>query len=441
MKWKEKVKSVFRWTGLLLIAVQISSCEKSTGNEGDPDPDDDGSTEGIEIKVGSKTFTTNKYTAAGTPVVPMWDLPLFNPLITDGTGGFELLDNAEHASVWQPQSLAEGAYNHYACLAYHKGRFYAMWGNHQYGEDGPGQKVMWASSDEWGSWTDAEELFPSPGPMLPRDDNGIHLKPDRWAVIDDELYAITYVVGAGTGYPIARQVYENGEIGEPFLVTELPNNSGLPEYMDEEDHSGPPPVIGGRLRDWYDETDQVSWWAGGEWGVRRTGVDGQTLIECFMYRAKDDNLVVMLRDWGHWNNPVHNNRIYVSFRSDDGGVWSAPYPSDIPDSPSRGEAVTLDDGTVLLIGNQIVNVFDRAEYLNRTPITVAISQDGYVFDRVYSLRANAPTTWRLAGGIGGRNPGFAYSSSLVHEGWLYTLYSIGKEDMGITRVRLSDLGL
>lgn len=26
MKWKEKIKCVFLWTGLLLIAVQICSC-------------------------------------------------------------------------------------------------------------------------------------------------------------------------------------------------------------------------------------------------------------------------------------------------------------------------------------------------------------------------------------------------------------------------------
>ncbi len=48
---------------------------------------------------------------------------------------------------------------------------------------------------------------------------------------------------------------------------------------------------------------------------------------------------------------------------------------------------------------------------------------------------------RRGRGIEGRALGFAYSSSLIKDGWLYTLYSIGKEDIAITRVPLSSLGL
>jgi hypothetical protein len=144
----------------------------------------------------------------------------------------------------------------------------------------------------------------------------------------------------------------------------------------------------------------------------------------------------MMRSWGHSRNPVHNNRMYVSF-SDSLDQWPALHPTDIPDSPSRAEAVTLADGTVLLIGNQIAHTFDTALYLDRDPLTVAVSADGLVFDRVFALRADAPRQFRFAG-IGGRNLGFGYSSSLVHDGWLYTLYSIGKEDMAITRVPIGE---
>ncbi|WP_353197345.1 exo-alpha-sialidase, partial [Parapedobacter defluvii] len=109
-------------------------------------------------------------------------------------------------------------------------------------------------------------------------------------------------------------------------------------------------------------------------------------------------------------------------------------------SPSRAQALTLEDGTVLLIGNQNVNRYDQALYLDRDPITVSVSEDGYTFNRVYALRTGSPTQFRFSG-ISGRNPGYAYSSSVIHEGYLYTMYSIGKEDMGITRVPLSALDL
>src|SRR5690606_34135233 len=132
----------------------------------------------------------------------------------------------------------------------------------------------------------------------------------------------------------------------------------------------------------------------------------------------------------------HNNRMYVSFRDSDGS-WAVPYPTDIPDSPNRTEAVVLDDGRVLLIGSQIAEL-DSGEYLPRDPLTLAVSDDGYQFDRVFALRHGAPREYRFDG-IGGRTLGFAYNSSVVRDGWLYTLYSIGKEDIAVTRLPLSAL--
>lgn len=437
MKLILKNRRVFRLTALVLIGLQSYACNKDTVDNVKPG-DDNNNNDEIEIQVGTKSFTTNRYTADGTAVVPMWQAQMATVDLRNGAG-FPRLQGAEHVAVWRPANIEEGAYNHYACLIHYKGKFYAMWGNHRYGEDAPGQRVLYATSETWGQWTDAEELYPAPEPVRPRGGSaGLHFKPDRWAVIDDVLYAITYVHGGGV-YPIARSVDENGVFGDPFILKSLPSNGRLPEYMVGEVDPNTPPEIGARLSKWYRENDQISWWAGADWGVQRTSVDGQSLIESFIYRAKDGGLVLMLRDWGHNNNPVHNNRMYVSFNNGTGG-WARPHPSDIPDSPSRAQAITLEDGTVLLIGNQNVNQFDRALYLDRDPMTVSVSEDGYTFDKVYALRTGSPTGFRFSG-ISGRNPGYAYSSSIVHEGSLYTLYSTGKEDMEITRVPLSALGL
>ena len=92
------------------------------------------------------------------------------------------------------------------------------------------------------------------------------------------------------------------------------------------------------------------------------------------------------------------------------------------------------------LGNQNAYSFDQALYLDRDPITVSVSKDGYKFDCVYALRIDAPKKYRFAG-IKGRNLGYAYPSSIILNGWLYTLYSVGKEDMAITRVPLTALGL
>ena len=41
----------------------------------------------------------------------------------------------------------------------------------------------------------------------------------------------------------------------------------------------------------------------------------------------------------------------------------------------------------------------------------------------------------------GRGGGGQYPSALAHDGVLYVLYSMGKEDVWLSRVALADLGL
>ncbi len=422
-------------SGAFMCLMTESGMEKSTN-----DPSGDGAVEPVEIKVGSRTIVTDQFTPAGTPVVPMWKAAMADTNLRRGAG-FPILENAEHSIVWQPASLEEGAYNHYACLIQFNGVFYAMWGNHPNGEDAPGQRVLYSVSKEWGVWSDARELLSPPGPVLPRSEKGIHLKPDRWAVISGQLYAIVYAYGAGI-YPIALKMNTDGKPGKPFLLNLLEEGNQLPEYMTEKNIPGEKKDIVQNLHNWYGETNQISWWAwtSDSWGVNRKAVDGANLIESFMYRAKDGTKVLMMRNWGTPRNPVHNNRMYVCFSDSQEHGWGQLYPTDIPDSPTRAQALTLDNGKVLLIGSQNVPYYDQALYLDRDPITVSVSDDGYFFDRVFALRTESPKGFRFSG-VSGRNPGYAYSSSVVYDGWLYTLYSIGKEDMGISRVPLSELGI
>src|SRR5690606_30168864 len=154
-----------------------------------------------------------------------------------------------------------------------------------------------------------------------------------------------------------------GNTGEPFLLHSLPSNGHLPDFMMDLPSREIVPPVAVKILDWYTETNQISWWASASQGVPRTAIDGANLIESFTYKAKDNGLVLFLRNWGTNSNPVHNNRLYVSFNNSLTG-WGKAHPTDIPDSPSRAQAITLKDGTVLLIGNQNVSVFDQPVYLD-----------------------------------------------------------------------------
>src|SRR5690606_38855860 len=99
-------------------------------------------------------------------------------------------------------------------------------------------------------------------------------------------------------YPIACAVNENGLVGNPFLLDNLTSNSSLPEFMFNIDAKDLLTQNSSKLKQWYKENDQLSWWASTESGVNRNGVDGSQLIESFMYRAKDNTKVLMMRCWG-----------------------------------------------------------------------------------------------------------------------------------------------
>jgi predicted neuraminidase len=376
--------------------------------------------------VGAKKWPLHHFTAKGTPVVDMWNIaPAKDPLAYPAL-------KAEHQLVWSPGNAAEGGYNHYTCLIRYKDKLFAMWANHPFGEDAPGQRVLYTVSGQWGKWSAPQELFAAPGPVRERHEKGIYCKPDRWVIVDDKLYAVVYVSGAGM-YPIARQLAVDGKMGVPFPLDTLPARAVLPVYMQDT----MVPVVAQKIKDWYRMNDKVSWWAAEGQGIDRRAVDGSSLIETFMYRAKDSLLVLMCRNWGTPSNPVHNNRVYVSF-SNDRSRWSPAYPSNIPDAPTRGDAVRLSNGCILLIGTHYAPRLDEALYLDRDPLTVAVSKDGYTFDKVYSIRMGAPKTWHIPN-VKGRNPGFAYTSSIIDSAFLYTLYSIGKEDIAISRVPLGQL--
>jgi len=121
------------------------------------------------------------------------------------------------------------------------------------------------------------------------------------------------------------------------------------------------------------------------------------------------------------------------------------HPSDIPDTPSKAVTVTLDSGHVLLIGNQQAREFDRLEkptHYNRDPLTISISPDGYRFEKQLVLRWEGGRRWRTeCRRVSGRGAGCQYPAALRHDGKLYVIYSIGKEDIAISWFDLDRLAL
>ncbi len=401
---------------------------------------------------GGELPMTGRKNAKGTPIVHMWDCPRPDP--SKLGAGYPVLENAEHVEVYHATEES-GGYSHHAKLIVHHGMFYAMWSNHPRGEDGPGQFVRFAVSGDGRTWTKPQRLLPRYGEIDDFQRKGPYGYAGGWVVHEDRAYGIMALSDCvGFANPDRSSVQDHRDEEHPFKAREfigkvaravdasggglslgpvfaLPNTRELMAGEPLTEALAPPnEALDGVARALEDAMEERSP-AGA-----RTAVDSVRPCEPVYYRARDGKRVCLLRD------DEYSHRMYVSL-SDDGETWPAAVPTDIPDSPSLSDAVVLDDGTVLLIGNHVAPKFDNPDEVRhypRDPLTVSVSEDGYLFTRAYALRTGVQK--HRVPNVGGRGRGGGqYPCGLVFEGRLYVLYSMGKEDIWISSVGLGDLGL
>ncbi len=99
-------------------------------------------------------------------------------------------------------------------------------------------------------------------------------------------------------------------------------------------------------------------------------------IQPSILKLKDGRLQVLMR--------THNAKLATSFSSDNGDTWSKVTLTDIPNNQSGTDAVTLKDGRHVLIYNDFETI-PGTKKGPRTPISIAISDDGTHWHHVLTL--------------------------------------------------------
>jgi hypothetical protein len=409
-------------------------------------------------------------------IIDMWKAE--RPVEGKPAKGFSILDDVRQVTVYRA-TRKTGAYSHHCRLIYHLGRLYGMWSNHPRGEGAPGMRVLYSVSDNAESWSKWQELFPRPGLVGDFKALGLAASPGRWLTFNGQLYATCSLFSTigfsqrGVVRPsdvspirdgdhpakvrevyafVAREVNPDGSLGPIFALWDnLPRDIAFkvqePSERDQEE-------LLSLLKDLVSKPDDLPSYARlekehvlsfcrrmpscspGELRYRMhypNAADGHRLSEPTTFPTEDGRHVLLARD------PLASHRMYVSFSRDGGLHWDPARATNIPDSPSRTTSVVLDDGTVLLIGNQVAPRFEDADrrHYDRDPLTVAVSEDGLEFTSVYALRHGAPEM--RVKGVGGRTRGFQYPGALVRSGTLHVLYSVGKEDIESLSVPISDI--
>jgi hypothetical protein len=126
---------------------------------------------------------------------------------------------------------------------------------------------------------------------------------------------------------------------------------------------------------------------------------------------------------------ARTKRLLHSTSTDDGLTWSEPVETDYPDATSKNFVLRLSDGRYCLINNP--------NPTSRDPLGITVSTDGRLFGNPRALCKDAPM--RRFQGRAKPERSFQYPHALEHDGYLYVIYSVNKEDIVVSRYKLEDL--
>ena len=311
---------------------------------------------------------------------------------------------------------------HHPNLILFSDRLYCMWSNGIVDEDAPGQRVLYSHSADGISWTK---------PALLTDDRhgkgicvaaGFHVSTDR-------LVAYYTTTGGENFHPdtslMARTSQDGRAWSSPQRITngffiEGPHQLAQGRLLLGGEHVGESRRTR-RMRFLYtDDQTGLAVWKSVQIDPPDLDVYGYTEPSFFL--RCDGTVVATLRNYSGY--------LHACVSRDNGQTWTTPKQTNFPDSTARAAAGNLPDGTAYIINNPMPKQFDRSL------LTIALSRDGVVFDRAYLIRSQ-PTQRRYDGKH--KLDGWQYPHALVWEDTLYVAYSINKEDIGLTRIALTDI--
>lgn len=345
--------------------------------------------------------------------------------------GFDLVQNT-HTTTLYDAKPETGTYSHHPHIIFFKGTIYTMWSNHKVDEDAPGQRVLMKRSlDQGETWEELVELFPPLDHVNPATKDGKGRRTqcaNGFAIVENTLYAFSEVWDDGGGARHAgqgrlfRPIHKDGTLGDIFWLRKESAKviAGIPVFP-----LGNPKLVD-KINAFLQLPENELTWDFRYLTTRPKAEDAHQLCEPTpAWQLKNGTWVKIYRDLG---KPVsHFN--YASFSVDNGKEWTVPTKTDMIDGCARANAGTLPDGQVYIISNIDP---DGA----RDPLAISLSKDGLNFDRVSLIRSGSPEM-RYEGRW--KAEGFQYPHSLVLGEDLWIIYSVGKEDVQVTRIPISEL--
>ena len=115
---------------------------------------------------------------------------------------------------------------------------------------------------------------------------------------------------------------------------------------------------------------------------------------------------------------------------DNGETWSEPAPTGYSDDSSKFHFGRLPDGRFYGVSNTV------PDSSRRNPLVLCVSEDGVNFDQHFILR-DEPYEMKAEGMYKGGH--YGYPHTLIHENYMYVIYSKCKETIEVTKFSLEQV--
>ncbi len=316
--------------------------------------------------------------------------------------------------------------NQHNYLIHHAGRFWAMWSDGPRVEDMVGQMVKYSTSLDGLKWEPPQFLTgypPHSGPDSPhyntRRPEGLRYISRGFWVREGQLLALVSLDEAAGFFGPSLELrawrwnagasrWDDAGVVQDDAINNFPPQRlptgewAMTRRKHDYNQTGVEFLIGGvrALNDWT--SVPVVRGAGGDVALKAE--------EPIWWALPDGNLAALFRD------NARSGYLFRAFSTDAGRTWSRPVATDFPDARSKLFGFRMKDGRYVLVSN--------SNPQKRDPLTLAVSRDGLVFDRLFYV-------------VGGRH--VDYPHMIEHGGFLYLAHSGGKQSVEIQRVRIADL--
>ncbi len=346
--------------------------------------------------------------------------------------GLSFAPVVESYTVFAPGDM-DFKYNHGVVLYPFKGMLYAQWQSSSVDEDGADTQVFYSKSKNGKKWT-------KPVALTQKWDQGI-ITSGGWWSYGDSLIAYICV------WPTVKENemkhgYTQYMISKDGITWSAPKNVlnkvGAPVLgvMEQDLHALPQGRIitafhmqpGLHVTPYYtDDPKGISNWTAGKMEnlpAKDSSISRE--IEPSWFYRKDGSVVMIFRD----QNSTFEKLASVS--KDEGATWTTPVLINTPDSRAKQSAGNLPDGTAFMVNNP-------SGKKQRFPLVITLSNDGFNFNRAFLIRSGGEDLQPLRYEGKYKRKGYSYPKSVVWGKYLYVGYATNKEDVQVSRIRITSL--